>query len=73
MTISTLLMILSLAVGAGTSQSFESTSPTDPSNTTRPGKIASNCWINGVWYNPCPSDPPPPPPYDPGPEILVPN
>jgi hypothetical protein len=55
MTINTLLMILALAVGGGTAQSTEDTAP---STTRPPVKIESNCWINGVWYNPCPDDAP---------------
>lgn len=69
MTISMLLMILTFAVGPGTSQSIESNSTTS-STSTRTGKIAGNCWINGVWYNPCPTEPPPPSP-EPSPEIQL--
>lgn len=54
MTISTLLMILAFAVGPGTSWSIESNSTTYLTGTA---KIANHCWINGVWYNPCPSEP----------------
>ena len=60
MTISTWLMILALTVGPGTSQLIGS----DSSAHEEP---ESNCWVNGVWYNPCPSggatpwDPEPPP------------
>ena len=54
MTISTLLMILAVAVGSGTSQSIESNSTSCPPG--RVCKIGNNCWINGVWYNPCPED-----------------
>lgn len=69
MTISMWLMIAALAVGTGSSLSAES-DPTPTPDATRPGgKIASNCWINGVWYNPCPPDPSPPPP--PAPDILL--
>ena len=70
MTISTLLMILTLAVGAGTSQSIESDYSTCPVGSRC--KIASECWINGVWYNPCP-EPAPEPRPEPGPEILLPT
>lgn len=67
------LMILTFTVGAGTSQSIDSTS-TSSERLTREGKVATNCWINGVWYNPCPSDyqPPPDPEPTPGPETLLP-
>ena len=82
MTISNLVMIVALVIGAGTVQSNESmtTTSTESITTTcaegRTCKIATNCWINGVWYNPCPSDPQPPPPEPedtPGPQILLPN
>ena len=65
MTINTLLMILALTVGAGTAQL---TATTTASATRPPVKIESNCWINGVWYNPCPEDAPtgsPPPEIQP--------
>ena len=70
MTISTWLIILAFAVGPGTSQSIESDSSTTPTSTRTGAKIASNCWINGVWYNPCPTENPPPYP-DKSPEILI--
>lgn len=70
MTISTLLMILALAVAPGTSEptegSYTSTCPVG-----RVCKIGSNCWINGVWYNPCPEDAPPDPAPDPTPDIIL--
>ena len=72
MTINTLFMVLVLAVGAGTTQSIEPAS-TETENLTRNFKIATNCWINGVWYNPCPEDAPPAPMPEPSPEILLPN
>jgi hypothetical protein len=56
MTISTLLMILAFAVGPETSQSIGSDSMTSLSTIRPPARIENNCWINGVWYNPCPSD-----------------
>ena len=56
MTITTLLMILAFAVGPGTSQPIESDSATCPVG--RVCRIGNNCWINGVWYNPCPDDAP---------------
>lgn len=61
MTISSLLMILALAIGSGANQAIAG----DPGeDDARPkGKIESNCWINGVYYLPCPpeggQDPPP--------------
>jgi hypothetical protein len=75
MTINTWFMFLALAVGAGTSQPVEPPS-THTESLTRTGKIESNCYINGVWYNPCPSDPTPQPENpepDPGPQILLPD
>lgn len=63
MTISTLLVILALTVGTGTSQLSESDST---SSATRPaGTIEGNCWINGVWYNPCTIPPEPQPSTNP--------
>ena len=69
MTISTWLLILTLAVGSGTNYSIESNASPCPIGVNK-CKIGNNCWINGTWYNPCPegSDPPPqpenePPPY----------
>ena len=55
MTISTLLMILALAVGSATSQA--TTGDPEPDDATRPGgKIENNCWINGVYHTPCPPE-----------------
>lgn len=71
MTISTWLMILALAAGTGTNQAIGGTSTVEP-NGVLPRRIASHCWVNGVWYNPCPSEAPTGPPPDPGPEILTP-
>ena len=68
MTISALLMMLALAVAPGTSEPVES-SYTTTCPVGRVCKIGSNCWINGVWYNPCPEDAPPGP--DPKPDILI--
>ena len=53
MTLSTWLLILALAFAPGTSQIIQSPSPTDSAahDTEEP---PYNCWINGVWYNPCP-------------------
>jgi len=71
MTISNLVMILALVIGAGTpQQSIESTSMPAES-ITREGTPVGNCWINGTWYNPCPEDAPLPPP-EPSPEVLLP-
>jgi len=67
MPITTLLMILALAVGSGTTQPVQPDSATCP--TGRVCKIASNCWVNGVWTTPCPDDAPPAP--APTPEILI--
>lgn len=70
MTITALLTMLALAVGTGTATQ---PAPSDYSSCP-PGrvcKIASNCWVNGVWTTPCPDDmPPPPPPREP--DILYP-
>ena len=59
------LMILAFTLGPGT-QSLESSTATADTNTTN-FRIETNCWRNGIWYNPCPPDPdpPPPPPVDP--------
>ena len=67
MTISTWLMILAFAVGPGTTQPVE-TELVCPAG--RVCKIANNCWINGVWYNPCPSDAPE---YPDPPPVLTPE
>lgn len=70
MTITTLLMILALGVGSQTtSQPTETDYSSCPAG--RVCKIATNCWVNGVWTTPCPDDAPPPPP-NPTPEILMP-
>ena len=72
MTITNLVVILALVIGAGTTQSIETNSTTS-CGTSRTCKIGNNCWINGVWYNPCPADAEfPPPEPDPSPEILLP-
>ena len=68
MTITALLMILALAAGSGISQPTPSDATTCPAG--RVCKIASNCWVNGVWTTPCPDTTPPPPP-SPTPEILI--
>jgi len=67
MTISALLMMLTLAVASGTSEPASTTTTTCPIGSVC--RIGGNCWINGVWYNPCPEDAPAP---DPTPEILLP-
>ena len=74
MTISNLVMIVALVIGAGTSnESVETETATLTCGVDRVCKIGTNCWINGVWYNPCPSDAPYPPPNPtPYPEILLP-
>lgn len=61
MTINTLLMVLALAVGAGTAQSINRDSTPAPQSRPNP-KIQGNCYINGIWYNPCPTEYPPPRP-----------
>lgn len=65
MMISALLMILALAVGPGSSQSILSDSSTS-STAKAPTEPEDNCWVNGVWYNPCPGNSPwePEPPPD---------
>lgn len=69
MTISTWLLMLTLAVGSSTSTSDSTTDP----NSVRPPTIPeSHCWINGVWYNPCPSEDQTPT-EPPNPEIQPPN
>lgn len=66
MTISTLLMILALAAGPGITQSILIHSSTSSTSTKAPTEPDDNCWVNGVWYNPCPGDSPwaPEPPPD---------
>ena len=53
MIINVLLMILALGTGLGTVQSIEGSSATTQSNFP----AVDQCYINGTWYNPCPSDP----------------
>lgn len=75
MMIRTWLTILALAVGAGTSQSLQSDS-VETNSSCPPGRvcrIGNNCWINGVWYNPCPEDAPSDPGPEPSPELLPPS
>ena len=67
MTITTLLMILALAVGSGTAEPTSSYTSVCPAG--RVCKIENNCWVNGQWKTPCPDDAPPPPPA-PTPDIL---
>ena len=69
MTISTWLLMLTLAVGSGTSMSM-SDSTTDP-GVRPPAEPESHCWINGTWYNPCPSEDQSP--WTPEPETLPPS
>lgn len=66
MTISSWLLILTLAAGAGTSESIYGDSSTTSPSAVENGEPVDNCWINGVWYNPCPGDSPwqPGPPTD---------
>jgi hypothetical protein len=69
MLISTWVIVVALAAGSGFNQ-LAGSDATDPDDARPKGKIASHCWINGVWYNPCPeSDPGEQPP----PEILPPT
>jgi hypothetical protein len=63
-------MILALAAGSGTQLS--GSTPTMEPTSLRPTKIQNHCWINGVWYNPCPSSENEPPPPPPGPEVQPP-
>jgi hypothetical protein len=72
MSFTTLFMILAFAAGSGPSQPSDTTSSCP--STMRNCKIASNCYINGVWYNPCPGDEDwdPEPEPDPSPETLIP-
>jgi hypothetical protein len=60
------LMILALAMGSQSGQSLESSTATTETNSADL-KIATNCYRNGIWYNPCPPDPDPDtyPPRDP--------
>ena len=67
MTISTWLMILTLAIG-GSSQPIVSDTAVCPIGTKC--KIADNCWINGKLVTPCPDDAPPG--GDPGEPVLPP-
>jgi len=60
MTINVMLMILALAIGLGTSQSIERSDATVQYNWVE----KTDCYINGIWYNPCP-DPESLPPHDP--------
>jgi hypothetical protein len=69
MTIDFLIMIFAFALGPASGKSFEPSSAPVETN-SRPFIPRSECTINGVLYNPCPSNPPPPPP-PPDPEILI--
>ena len=55
MTINVLWVILAFAIGFGTSQSIEGSAATTEAN--RSGSPVDQCYINGTWYNPCPTDP----------------
>ena len=57
MTISTWLLILTFAFGSGTGLTL-SDSPTDAPSAIENGEPVDSCWVNGVWYNPCPGDSP---------------
>ena len=65
-----LLMILALAIGAGSGQSIERGSATAETDTDH--RAVDECYRNGIWYNPCPSDPAPDQPGD-GPQVLIPQ
>lgn len=71
MTISAWLMMLALAAGSGAGQLSGSNSMVQ-STGAPPKKIENHCWINGVWYNPCPSESEGPPPA-PLPEVQPPS
>lgn len=59
MTNDVLWVILAVAIGLGAAQPIETTS----TSAQVPGRgIAGECYINGVWYNPCPE------PTDPNPD-----
>jgi hypothetical protein len=60
MTINMFFMILTIAMPLG-SPSIETSS-----TTTDEARPASNCYRNGIWYNPCPPEtaPSPPPPAE---------
>ncbi len=66
------LMILALAIGAGSGQSMQTSSDTAETNGTH--LPTDECYINGTWYNPCPPDaaPDPDPPPSDGPSDLSP-
>ena len=70
MTITALLTMLALAVGAETTQPTQSYTSACPPG--RVCKIEPNCWVNGVWTTPCPEDAPPPPDDPKDPDILLP-
>lgn len=72
MTISTWLLILTFTVGSSQLSGSGSGPTMEPASLRPPFKIQGNCWINGVWYNPCPSSESEPPPPMPGPEIQPP-
>jgi len=54
MTINMFFMILTVAIGLGTGQSIERSSTTAEAN--RDWTQEDQCYINGIWYNPCPTD-----------------
>jgi len=60
-----LWIILSVTIGLGTSQSIEGSTATTLDEP--PWRQKTDCYINGVWYNPCPSDYVQPPPDIPPP------
>ena len=73
MTITALLTMLALAVGAEATTTQPTQSDYSACPAGRVCKIATHCWVNGTWTTPCPDDTPPPPddPHDP--DILLPT
>lgn len=67
MIISNWLLILALAAGSG-ANALSGSDSTEPDELKR--RIRSDCYINGVWYNPCPESAPG---EQPPPEILPPT
>ncbi len=65
MSIRTWLIVLAVAVGFGAGQSIETNYA--PCPVGRVCRIGNECWINGVWYNPCPRDAANDPGSDPSP------
>ena len=73
MTINVLWIILACTIGLGTDQAIESSTTTAEASTDGFHRAVDECYINGVWYNPCttdpaPNQPPPDAPPDPNPQ-----